>query len=461
MTTRSSDSLSDPDPDPTSTLSDDRRGWTRWISAERAEIPALFLSTGYFFLLLFGYFIVRPLRESVGLSLGADQLYKLFLGSFVVMLAAVPLFGWLVARFPRRWLVPIVYHLFTIHLLVFAVLFRGPESDVNPELARVFYIWVSVFALFAVSVFWSTMADLFRHEQSKRLFGFISAGGTSGALAGSWFTVQFAEPFGTTGLLLTSAASLQLAILFMKQAFRSLPSTRDTARDTAVEHPSTTRDSSTRDPDGGRAIGGSVWGGFTQIARSPMLKFVCGYLFLSTMTSTFVHFLLQNLVEQNFAHRSTRTAFFAGLHLVIQALTLTVQILGTSRILRRYSVSTALATLPILYLAGFIGVIASPMLFIVGVFEVLRRVTIFAIAKPTLETIYTVVGSEARFKSKNFIDTVVYRGGDALGAPLFAGLRGLNVGLAGIALAVLPVCGIWVWVSARLASRQRGMTGPT
>lgn len=424
----------------------------RWIRAEPEELPALLWSTAYFFFLLFGYFILRPVREAVGVAHGVENLHWLFLGTFLTMLVAVPIYGVLVARLPRRRFVPLVHHFFSLCLLAFSVGFAVRAEPIEPSLARAFFVWVSVFNLFVVSVFWSVMTDIFTHAQSKRLFGFIAAGGTAGALFGSWFTIELAEALGSSGLLIVSTVCVQLAILCMRRATRAAASSEPSTPDESTSDPTHTDAPANREA----AIGGSPLAGIARVFRSPLLALVCGYLFLSTLTSTVLYFMVSNLVDQGYAEHTSRTEVFAGVNLISQTLTLTCQVFGTARILARLGVGLTLAALPLTYIAGFTALTFMPLLAVAAIFEVLRRGMIFAVSKPALETLYTLVSREDRYKSKSFIDTVVYRGGDAVSASLFNQVRGGGFELRTIALLTLPFCTFWLILAGylRLAARS-------
>lgn len=428
----------------------------RWLSncvrAEPGELPALLWSTAYFFFLLFGYFILRPVREAVGVAHGVENLHWLFLGTFLTMLVAVPIYGILVARLPRRRFVPLVHHFFSLCLLAFSVAFAVSDDPIAPSAARTFFVWVSAFNLFVVSVFWSVMTDIFTHAQSKRLFGFIAAGGTSGALFGSWFTIEFAEPLGSSRLLIVSTVCVQLAVVCMRRATRAAGSSEPSISDESRSNPAHADAPENRQA----AIGGSPLAGIARVFRSPLLGLICGYLFLSTFTSTLLYFMVSNLVAHEYADHASRTEVFAGVNLISQTLTLTCQVFGTARILTRLGVGLTLAALPLTYIAGFTALAFLPLLAVAAVFEVLRRGMLFAVSKPALETLYTLVSREDRFKSKSFIDTVVYRGGDAAGASLFNLVRGEGVELRTIALLAIPYCTLWLTLAGylRLAARS-------
>jgi len=364
----------------------------RSVNVREDEIRTLLLSFAYFFCLLCGYYILRPLREEMGVAGGVRNLAWLFTGTFLVMLAAVPAFGAAVARFPRRRLVPIIYRFFILNILLFYLLFTLGAGRVY--LARAFFIWVSVYNLFVVSVFWSFMADIFESAQGKRLFGFIAAGGTMGALLGPAITTFLAVPLGPITLLPISAVFLELAVQCIRLLLAS-PGVRKDAADVQVDE----------------AIGGGVFSGAIRVFRSPYLLGICVYIFLFTTTSTFLYFQQAHIVSAAFDSPAERTRVFALINLIVGLLTLGVQWFVTGRFMARFGVGLSAAFLPLAVAAGFLALAVSPVLAVLVAFQSIRRASNFAISKPAREVLFTVVVREEKYKSKNFIDTVVYRGG--------------------------------------------------
>ncbi|MBT3821791.1 MAG: MFS transporter, partial [Nitrospinaceae bacterium] len=364
------------------------------VNVREDEVRALLLSFAYFFCLLCGYYILRPLREEMGVAGGVRNLPWLFTGTFLVMLAAIPAFGSAVARFPRRNLVPFIYRFFIVNILLFYLLFSLGAGRVY--LARAFFIWVSVYNLFVVSVFWSFMADIFESTQGKRLFGFIAAGGTVGALLGPAITTFLAVPLGPINLLPISALFLELAVQCIRRLLQS-PGVKNSAA-APVEN----------------AIGGGVFAGAIGVFRSPYLLGICVYILLFTTTSTFVYFQQAHIVSAAFDSPAERTRVFALINLIVGLLTLGVQWFVTGRFMARFGVGRSAAFLPLVVAAGFLALAVSPVLAVLIAFQSIRRASNFAISKPAREVLFTVVGREEKYKSKNFIDTVVYRGGDAV-----------------------------------------------
>ena len=401
---------------------------SRLIKLEPGEGAAVGWAFAYFFLLLASYYILRPLRDEMGIAGGIDKLPWVFTGTFVAMLAAVPLFGFISARLPRRRLLPLVYGFFILNLLLFYVAFQFEPA--RAWTARAFFIWVSVFNLFVVSVFWSFMVDLFASSQGKRLFGLIAAGGTAGAIAGPALTALLATPLGPINLLPVSALLLAGAVLCIRQLGHWSAQQLSTAAQQA-----------------GEPLGGSIIAGLTLIVRSPYLLGIALFMLLFTALSTFLYFEQAHIVAQSLTGAAERTRFFALLDLAVNTLTVLTQVLITSRLLTRLGVASTLALVPLLSALGFALLALTPVLAALAGFQVLRRAGEYAITRPARELLYTVVDRETKYKAKNALDTVVYRGGDALAGWLFTGLKSLGLGLAAIAWIAVPVALAWAAVS--------------
>ena len=417
-------------------------GFHRWLSRVVAvrpdEMRALLWSFAYFFCLLAGYYVLRPLRDEMGVAGGVRNLQWLFTATFVAMLAAVPLFGALVARVPRRRFIPLVYHFFVINLLVFWLLFVLDYGKVH--IARVFFVWISVFNLFAVSVFWSFMADLFRSEQGKRLFGFIAAGGSAGALAGPALTVGLAQPLGPVNLLLVAAVLLEAAVLCARRLETASPAparVRAAAAEGQVQ-----------------VVGGNALAGFLLVLRSPYLAGIALWVFLLSLAGTFLYFQQANIVAAASDDPAVRTRIFATVDLAVGVLTLVVQGLATGRLIARFGVGPAAAFLPLIFALGFAVLAWHPVLAVVIAFQAVQRTANFAISNPAREILFTVVGREEKYKAKYVIDGVVFRGADAISGWLFTGLRGAGMELPAIAYATVPVAAVWFILALLLGRAQ-------
>jgi len=410
---------------------------TVWVKP--AEIRALAIAFSYFFALLCSYYIIRPMRDEMGILGGIENLQWLFTGTLLVMTAAIPLFGWVSSRFPRRQFLPYVYGFFVLTLLVFYALMD--EQTISISVARSFFIWSSVFNLFVVSVFWSFMADLFNNEQARRLFGFIAAGGTLGALAGPALTALLVESVGARNLLLLSALLLAWAIVCIAQ----------------LSHWSGSNSTSTEEQMSIQSeipIKGGIWDGIRLIVRSPYLLGICLLMLLFTTLATFLYFMQAQIIRDSFSDSAQRTAIFAFIDLAVNSLTLIFQLFLTGRLIKWLGLPVVLAFIPALLALGFAILGLSPVLLVLLIVQVIRRAGNYAIMRPAREMLYVVVTRKEKYKAKNVIDTVVYRAGDAVSAWLYAGMRSLGVTLSGIALLAIPLALIWAWIAYGLGKQQ-------
>ncbi|WP_327571946.1 MFS transporter [Roseateles sp.] len=396
------------------------------------EGRALLWAAGYFFCLLLALYLLRPVREAMGIARGADKLPWLMTTTLVVMLVANPLYAALVSRLRRRRFIPLVSHFFAANLLVFAVLFFALPEHGGSGLGYAFYVWLSVFNLFVVSVFWSLMADVFSEDQGKRLFGMVSMGGSLGAVVGAAVTEgvssgRWGIKVEPAGLMLLAALGLELAVFCMlRLAARFGLSSSDEGQ-------------RLREP------GPDFKAGLREIGRSRYLQLICAYMLLFTITSTFLYLMQGDIVATSFASGAERTAAFARLDFWTNVLTLSVQLLLTSRLIGAVGVSGVLLVLPLLTTAGFGALALWPGFAVLALVQVLRRGLHYAVDRPAREILYIPLGPEERYKSKAFIDTFVFRGGDFLGvwAPAFFSALAVPVTLAalGCSAAWLAVAG--------------------
>ncbi|MCB1575062.1 MAG: MFS transporter, partial [Xanthomonadales bacterium] len=402
------------------------------------------LSALYFFFFIASYFILRPIRDQMGVAGGVRNLPWLFSGTLLAMLAVSPMFSALVSRWPRKRFVAWSYRALMLCLLAFyAALVGLPESS-QVWIGRAFFIWVSVFNLFAVSVFWAVMADVFKSESSRRLYGVIAAGGTLGALAGGVVTTVLVEVLGAPALLLISLVMLELALWCMFALTRRSDSEVD----------------ATRPNRGSEIIGGSAIDGFKLAIRSPYLLGMCGYMLLYTIGSTFLYFLQAQIVDTSIDGRAAQTAYFANVDIWVNSLTLILQVFLTGRLMARIGVGLTLAALPLISIIGFAGLGLAPVLFAVVVFTVARRVTNFAFSRPAREALFVPLSRGEKYKAKNLIDTVVYRVGDQIGAWTNGVLIWLGLGIGGIAFSAVPLAAIWLvlslWLGRKYVLKQSG-----
>jgi ATP:ADP antiporter, AAA family len=408
--------------------------WVGWaVPATPQELAAALWSFGYFFTLLAGYYVLRPLRDQMGIAGGVRNLWWLFTATFLTLLIAQPLYGALVARLPRARFIPIVYHFFVANLAVFWLLLT---LKIEPVIvARVFFVWVSVFNLFAVVVFWSFMADLFSAEQGKRLFGFIGAGGTAGAVLGPTITIWLAVPLGPVNLLIVAAIFLEAAVFCVYRLERAAGARIDA-------------------PAQAPSIGGNAFAAFPALIRSPYLLGVALWVSLLSFGATILYFQQANIIAATVHGAGEQTRVLASIELAVNLLSLAIQVFATGQFLRRFGSGIAAAALPAIYVVGFVAIALAPTLIVVLAVQVLQRSMNFAIANPARQVFFTVVDREEKYKAKNLIDVVVYRGSDALYAWVYEGLHALGLKLGAIALVAWPVVVGWLVLSLVLGRAQ-------
>ena len=417
----------------------------RLVLLEEGEAPALLWSTAFFFLLLFGFYLLRPVREAIGIARGADKLPWLMTGTLLAMALANPAFAALVSRLPRRRFIPWAYRFFALNMLAFFLAFRFLPQRGGAVLGYAFYIWLSVFNLFVVSVFWGLMSDVWSEVQGKRLFGFIATGGTLGAIAGAALTGALTKGFvvgdlrlkvDPLSLLLLSMVTLELAVQCVKRL-------------AAIFHLGNV-------PHGKREPGPGPLEGLRLIATSRYLQLICAYMLFFTITSTFLYLEQGAIVERAFSGTAARTAAFARIDLWVNVLTLATQVLLTGRLLTGLGIPGVLALLPLLTLVGFGALWIWPTFAVMALFQVLRRGLHYAVDRPAREILYIPLGPEERYKSKPFIDTFVYRGGDLLGAWTPSVLAALAIPLG---LAAVGCSGLWLGGAWALGRRVKGLVG--
>jgi ATP:ADP antiporter, AAA family len=409
----------------------------RWLArvmpATPQERAAALWSFAYFFALLAGYYVLRPLRDQMGIAGGVKNLPWLFTATFITLLVAQPLYGALVARLPRARFIPIVYQFFVVNLIIFWALLT---FDIETAfVARVFFVWVSVFNLFAVAVFWSFMADLFTSEQGKRLFGFIGAGGTAGALLGPIITIWLSVPLGPVNLMIAAVLFLELAVFCVYRLERNVVVNAEA-----------------QTPTGN--IGGSAFAAIPELVRSPYLLGIGVWVALLSYAATIIYFEQAHIVSEAVKSAGLQTRIFASIDLAVSLLTLVTQLLITGQVLKRVGTGVAAAALPAVYIVGFAVLALMPTLIVVVTVQVVQRWMNFAIANPARQLFFTVVTREEKYKAKNLVDVVVYRGSDALSGWIFDTLQGLGLKLGAIALCSLPVVAGWAALSIALGREQ-------
>jgi AAA family ATP:ADP antiporter len=410
----------------------------RFIEVRPEEVPVVGWCWLYIFSVMSSYYIMRPIRDQAGVASGVDNLKWLFLGTLVGMLLLNVPFGYLVKKLPRTRFIPITYRFFAANIVLFAALLHWSNAQQAIWVGRIFFIWVSVYNLFVVSVFWQMNVDLFSPEQGKRLFGLIAAGATIGAITGSSVTASLARYVSPIFLLLGAAVLLEIAVFSVGRLSRLAPTLHRQPVTGSEEAP----------------IGGSMFAGITRAFRSRYLLNVSFFILLFAVTSTFLYYQQAGIVGRSFSDRGAQTAFFATVDLLVNVLTLVVQLFLTGRIILLIGVALTLGFLPALTIIGFGALALFPTIAAVAVFQVLRRASDYAIARPTREVLFTVVPREDRYKTKSFIDTVVYRTGDQVGAWSVALLRWTGLGTVGTAMVAIPIAALWLFNALWLGRRQ-------
>ena len=412
------------------------RGLSRLIVAEPHEVPAVLGGHVLFFLLFASYFMLRPVRETFGIAGGVDNLQWLYLGTFVATLVVIPAYGALARSVERRHLLPITYVFSAIVMAGF-----GFSLMVDPEnvwIARAFYIWLSVFNLFVISIAWSLMADVFNADQGHRLFGQIAAGASLGGLAGPLLSGLLVDGLGHAGLLLLSTGLL-LSTLVAARYLLAWRRRRGDPEDS-------------RDPPN-RRIGGSIWAGLMLVLRSPYLLGIAAFVLLLTTVSTFLYFEQARVVEATFPDSKDQTQVFSAIDFAVQSLTIFIQIFVTGRLTRKLGVTVLLAAVPVTMTFGF-GVLALAATFPVLVFVmIVRRVGEYGLVRPGREMLFTNVDAETKYKAKNAIDTAVYRGGDVIAAWANVGIVAIGTTAAASIVGAL-VAALWGAVGWLLGRRH-------
>ncbi len=412
----------------------------RVADIEPREIKAVLISFVYFFFLMASYFILRPLRDTMGTVYGVAHLQELFTGTFVLSFLVAPLYAGLASRIRLASFLPWVYGFIALTMLGFFLLFRA-QAD-NRWIAAAFYVWCSTYNLLTISVFWSMMADIFSTTQAKRLFGFIAAGGSLGTLSAPAFITFFVKIVGTNTLLLISAAGFAITALLVRlleKEKRKLAATDEEAQKTSLDI----------------RLGGSPLDGFTLLFRSRYLLMIALFLLLMTWVSTVVYFQLAAAITADFTDRAARTQAFATIELATQSIALAIQLFGTGRFIKRFGVTTGLMLNPVIMVVAFLAVAFSPVLLVLGTIQVTRRFSEYAIAKPSRDMLYTVVDQQAKYKAKNVIETVVYRFGDLTSAWLSAAV--LPFGIAGLAVLGMVISAAWFPIAWVLGKRYENV----
>jgi AAA family ATP:ADP antiporter len=418
-----------------------------FTNVRRDELSRTLVAGLFFFFVLSALMVVRPAREALGMQRGIEAIRWLFFGTLFVTLLVNPIFGWLVSRFKRQVFISTTYLFFATGLLVFYLLLVLSPTHVGQISGQVFYVWFSVFNLFATMLFWALMTDSFTKDQSERLFGAISLGGTLGAIFGPWLASQLAKPYGTASLLLVAAGFLVLATLctwWMSTLRKSLHShetitTSDTQIDSALNNP----------------IGGNAWAGLGAVLRSPFLLGISAYVLILAVVATLLYFTRLQMVAALALDTDTRTETFARIDFYTQVATFILQGFLTSHLIKRFGIAFTMALLPLTVIFGFVGLAVVGSLAALIAAEASFKAVQRGVMRPARETLFTNTAREERYKAKAFIDTFVYRGGDALGAQTEGLLKSLGMGLAGLAWFAVPPAVIWMALGLWLGSSPK------
>jgi len=421
----------------------------RFFQVRKGEGAAVFASALCFFFILTALMVIRPARESLGMRRGIEAVRWLFIGTAVVTLAVNPIFALLVSRYRRIVFITATYVFFALSLVGFYLLLVGAPGAIGEVSGMVFFVWFSVFNLFSTMVFWALMADRFSLEQSKRLFGVISVGGTLGAIAGPSLASQLTRPLGTAGLLPVAATSLGIAVVAAWTVTRLQPRSQDAAAGSGAP----------REVDDWAIIGGSAWEGFRATLRSPYLLGISAYVLILTVISTFIYFTRLQMVAALGNDLDMRTSVFARIDLYTQLTTLVLQALVTGQLMKRLGVHLTLALLPAIVSFGFVGLAISASLAALVVLQAAFSAIQRAIVRPARETLFTVVSREDKYKSKAFIDTFVYRVGDVVGSQVEGLLRGLAMGLTALVAVTIPLAIVWGVLGVWLGRAQQQRVG--
>jgi len=407
---------------------------TKIVDVKPDELRAMVVAFVFNFVVLGGYYVIRPIRDDIGADRGVENLPWIYTGTLIGMLIANALYAAIVARMSRRRCIPIAYRFAIANLFLFFLLMRMmPAAQERTVLAPIFFIWVSVFNLFATTMFWSFMADVFTPEQGKRLFGFIAVGGSIGGIVGGFVTSSLAGKLSTGLFLLITAVMLEVAA----QCVRRFPA-NFRAHNERSEQP----------------IGGKFWEGATHIARSPYLLGLAVFLIIYTITNTWAYFQQADLTQHHLQDRAARTSFLANIDIAVNTITVLIQVFLTGRLMKWFGVGITLVLMPLLSAVGFAAIGFAPVLSVLATFQILRRAAGFALLRPAREVLFTVLRREDKYKAKSLIDTFGYRFGDQIGAWSYPLLRWLGLGLVGISWVAVPLGAMWCTLSIWLGRKQ-------
>ena len=431
----------------------------KWIVPVRDnEIRAVVLSTLFFFLLFAGYYPLRALRETMGVESGVSTIPLLWTCTLVVMLLINPIYAWIVSHFPRRVFIPFVYRFFLLNLVIFFALSKLLPQEVHVYLGRTFYVWLSVFNLFVVSVAWGFIDDMFSSAQGKRLFGFVASGASIGGLVGSAFTIYLADKIDPINVMVFSIVMIEASARCIRPLDRAAKTVRGGEQSNADE----------RQAQDDAPIRGTMWDGMRRVASSRYLLTICLFMFFLSLMGTFLYMVQAEIAADYFDDRSSRIVFFARINLVVNGIAALIQIFVTARVMKSFGVGVTLGLLPIIAVVAFAGLgialLTAQIGLIFWVFiiaQVGRRAGNYALARPSREVLYTVVPRQDKYKAKTFIDTFITRASDQVNVWGFQGLVAMKLSVAAIMFVAIPLAVGWFVLALALGARQKRLAeGP-
>lgn len=425
-----------------------QRQLARVSKVEPQEAAAVLAAFFLFFFVLGSYFAVRPVRETIGTILGRAYVADLWLYTALFSIAIVPIYGWLVGHVRRSILLPSIYGFVAIVMVGIGISLSADET--NRAAGSFFYVFISVLNLMLVSVFWSFLLEMFSSEQTKRLFGFIAAGGTLGALVGPLMTRLLAESIGTSGILYVGAAGFVGAIV-CQRILLGIWKPQQTAASSPVA-------GAPRGTD--KAVGGNPFAGITIVLKSPYLLGIASFVVLLSSANTILYFEQLRIVEETFAETSRRTEVFANIDFIVQSLTIFTQLFLTGRIASKLGVRALLTFLPIAMVFGFLMLAAFHVFAVLAVVFVLRRWGEYAFIRPGREMLFSKLDTETKYKAKNFIDVPVYRAADYVGAQAKTAIDALAMSPSVAVIIGAVLAGVWAVNGWLLGKKHDGPVVP-
>jgi ATP:ADP antiporter, AAA family len=408
------------------------------VRAEPGEHRAVWLAFSCNFVLFGDYYVLRPVRDTVATLYSVAQLNYLFMATFVAVMLCAPVYAALTARYRLSQVLPGLLWFWLSTMLLFAVLLHVAPS--NSLVGGAYFVWFTVSNLYLISEFWTLMVELFNAAQATRLFAFIAAGGGIGAVAGSLATRSLVQALGLDGLLLIAAVAFLLVIVLVQLLIREKRQRQQSGLATQR---------STMD----HALPGSPLAGFRELLAQPYLRQQAVFILLMTWVATISYFLQTEVIARNISSVAGRAVAIADIDLVVNVFTALVLIAGVGQFVRRFGLTATLVLNPVIMIAAFIGLLFAPTVFMVQLLQVVRRVTQYAIARPSREISFAVLDQEQRYRAKNVIDIAVYRFGDASASLMQAALRALGTGVLTVVALGVATAGLWGWAAVALGRR--------